>query len=283
MLGKWLIILMFLNPVLGYTQRFHFGVSGGAAAYNGDLTDEIFPKKVTNGFIGISFNYEVNDQILIRIQGLYSVVGGSDRFSKDSSLRVRNLSFETVLMEGSILAEYYLLNLYERKLSPYFFTGLALYHFDPYTYDGSNQKVYLKPLSTEGQGLPGYNNPKPYSLTQLAIPIGGGIKFALSPSIRIGIEGGLRKLFTDYLDDVSTNYADENDLRNARGQLAVDLSYRADEAGGSVLYPAKGEQRGSPKNKDYYYFTGIHLTYKVGQQQETRNYKKAKFGCPVVY
>jgi hypothetical protein len=277
------MILILLEPFLGYTQKFHVGVFGGAAAYNGDLTAEIFPKKVTNGVVGISFNYEISDQILLRVQGMYSVIGGNDRFSKDSGLRVRNLSFETVLMEGSISAEYYLLNLYERKFSPYVFAGLAVYHFNPYTYFGNTQKVYLKPLSTEGQGLPGYNNPKQYSLTQAAIPVGGGIKFAVSPSIRIGIEGGLRKLFTDYLDDVSANYADENDLRNAKGQLAVDISYRADEAGGSVLYPAKGEQRGSPKNKDYYYFTGIHLTYKVGQQRESVPYKKGRFGCPVVY
>ncbi len=101
-------------------------------------------------------------------------------------------------------------------------------------------RVYLKPLSTEGEGLPGYPDRKPYSLTQLAIPFGGGVKFAITNDWHIGLEVGLRKLFTDYLDDVSSTYADPNDLLTAKGQLAVDLSYRGDEVvGGDPVYPTK--------------------------------------------
>jgi hypothetical protein len=59
-------------------------------------------------------------------------------------------------------------------------------------------------LSTEGQGI--YPDKKPYSLWQPTIPFGGGVKFAITENLRIGFEIGLRKLFTDYLDDVSTSY-----------------------------------------------------------------------------
>ena len=61
----------------------------------------------------------------------------------------------------------------------------------------------LQPLGTEGEGF--YKGEKKYNLTQLAIPIGGGFKYAISNNVRIGIEVGFRKLFTDYLDDVSEN------------------------------------------------------------------------------
>src|SRR6185295_9077554 len=99
----------------------------------------------------------------------------------------------------------------------------------------------------EGQGIAGYQR-SPYALTQFAIPLGGGVKYALTSNIHTGLEIGIRKLFTDYLDDVSTTYADPNDLLAAKGQLAVDMSYRGDEiAGGDPNYPTKGAQRGGSK------------------------------------
>ena len=273
---------------LVFAQRFHIGVYGGVAAYNGDLTDKIFPKKVTNGAIGITANYELTDNIMLRGGYTYTVVGGADRFSKDSSLVARNLSFETSISEFSLVGEYYLLNLYENRISPYIYAGLALYHFNPYAFNGGTDKIYLKPLSTEGQGLPGYADRKPYSLTQAAIPFGGGVKFAVTDNLHLGLEVGLRKLFTDYLDDVSTSYADPNDLLAGRGQLAVDMSYRGDDVGNPV-YPAKGAQRGGSQKDDTYYFTGLHLTYRLGSSNGGRGLfggggrkgNKNSMGCPV--
>lgn len=259
----WILILLLSTINTVFAQRFHIGVFGGLAAYNGDLTDKIFPKKVTNGAIGITANYELTDNIMLRAGYTYTVVGGADRYSSKPELVARNLSFESSISEFSLVGEYYLLNLYENRISPYAFAGLALYHFDPYAFNGGTEKIYLKPLSTEGQGLPGYADRKPYSLTQAAIPVGAGVKFAVTDNLHVGLELGLRKLFTDYLDDVSTNYADPNDLLAGRGQLAVDMSYRGDDVG-NPAYPAKGAQRGSAKHKDTYYFTGLHLTYRLG-------------------
>jgi len=280
LLGNFLLLSLF-----GFSQKLHLGVFGGAAAYNGDLVEKLFPKKLTNGVIGITASYELQDQIFIRAGFNYSVVGGDDKYSGDTALLHRNLSFETSIAEFSLVGEYYLSNLYEQKFSPYLFGGLAVYHFDPYAYDQAGQQVYLKPLSTEGQGLSQYPDRKPYSLTQLAIPIGGGVKYAFSDNIRLGLELGLRKLFTDYLDDVSTNYADYNELLSAKGQLAVDMAYRGDETvGGNPNNPAKNAMRGSPGHKDWYYFAGLHLTFRIGGGGGGFNFLggKKKFGCPGV-
>ncbi len=273
-----LIISLALVVAMASAQKVHVGVFGGLAAYNGDLTEKLFPKKVTNGAIGITANYELTDNIMLRAGVTYSIVGGADRFSSDSVLRARNLAFETKLLEFSLVGEYYLLNLYDQKYSPYVFAGLAVFSFDPYAFDINNNQVYLKPLSTEGQGVLGYST-KPYKLTQIAIPFGGGVKFAVTDNIRVGLEMGIRKTFTDYLDDVSTFYADEADLLAAKGQQAVDMAYRGDEVGAGP-YPSKGVQRGG-KNKDYYYFTGIHLTFKFGSGYGGGGGgKKSRTGCP---
>ena len=152
--------------------------------------------------------------------------------------------------------QYYITPLADHALTPYVFAGVAIYHFNPYTYDTSGSKVYLKSLSTEGEGfVPGRNN---YNLTQFAVPIGAGVKLSLTDKINVGLEVGFRKLFTDYLDDVSTTYVDQSLLLVNRGAKAVELAYRGDELkNGSLQYPAAGMQSGSAKNKDLYYFTGL--------------------------
>lgn len=278
-----LILVLFFN-LYATAQQLHVGVFGGLAAYNGDLTDKIYPKKVTNGAIGITVNYELTDQIFIRGGFTYAIVGGADRFNKDTELIKRNLSFETRVHEFSVAGEYYLFNLYERKLSPYGFLGLAVFKFNPYAFDAAKNRIFLQTLSTEGQGIAGYAA-KQYKLTQLAIPFGGGLKYAINDNLRVGLELGMRKLFTDYLDDVSGNYTDPNDLLAAKGQLAVDMSYRGDEVPtGSPNYPTKGAQRGSPKSKDFYYFTGIHLTMRIGGNGGGGGGfgggRKSRMGCP---
>ncbi|HLG39313.1 MAG TPA: DUF6089 family protein [Chitinophagaceae bacterium] len=279
----FLTSLLFASSIIS-AQRLHIGAFGGLAAYNGDLVDRIFPKKVTNGAIGITVNYELRDQIMLRGGITYSIVGGADRYGHDPELIARNLSFETKIVEFSAIGEYYFFNLYDRRYSPYIFAGLAVYHFDPYTYYNNN-KVYLKPLSTEGQGLPGYPARKPYALTQPAIPFGAGIKFVINDRLRVGLEVGVRKLFTDYLDDVSSLYADPNDLLAAKGQLSVDLSYRGDELPrGDPSYPPKAYIRGGEKYKDIYYFTGLHLTYRLGGGVGTSAFgrKNKRLNCPTV-
>jgi hypothetical protein len=272
-------IIFILAVSVAHSQRLHVGIFGGLAAYNGDLTEEIFPKKVTNGAIGVTANYQLTPRIVLRGGLTYAVVGGADRFSNSDERKQRNLSFETSVIELSAVGEYYLLDMEATRFSPYIFTGVAGYHFNPYAFNvnDNNRKVFLQPLGTEGQGIDGYPL-KPYKLTQFAVPFGGGVKFALTENWRIGIEGGLRILFTDHFDDVSTSFPDEADLLAARGQLAVDMSYRGDEVGSGPAYPVKGYQRGGAEAKDYYYFTGIHLTYRMGGG---KGGGPNKTGCPV--
>ena len=281
-----LFILFLLNVLFVPAQRVFIGVAGGLSNYNGDLLDQLYHKKLTNGFIGLTVHYELQDQILLRGAYNFARVDGSDIYSEKEDLRMRNLHFESAISEFSIVGEYYLFNLYERRFSPYGFVGLGIFHFDPYTYDSAGTKVFLKPLSTEGQGI--YPDKKPYSLWQPTIPFGGGVKFAISENLRIGFEIGIRKTFTDYLDDVSTSYPDQNDLLAARGQTAVDFSYRSDEvSGGNAAFPTKATQRGGAEQKDMYYFTGLNIMFRPsfggGGSNRNRGFgKKGKYGCPTV-
>lgn len=262
--------------------QLQIGIFGGVAGYNGDLTDKVFqnPKAA----FGLTVGYEITTRINVRAGFTYGKVGAADSLSDQSDLRLRNLSFQTSIAEFSLVGEYNIFDMDVRPFSPYVFAGLGVYRFNPYTFDRNGNQVYLQPLGTEGQGLSGYPDEQ-YSLTQLALPFGGGLKYNISDNFRIALEFGMRKLFTDYLDDVSGGYADPNDLFANRGQQSVELSYRGDEVpGGDLNYPVKGFTRGSPKYKDYYYFTGIHLTYRFqtgdGSGFSRARGKNKRYGCP---
>jgi hypothetical protein len=118
--------------------------------------------------------------------------------------------------------------------------------------------VELQPLGTEGQGsdLSSKNN---YSLTQLCIPLGVGVKFALGKKAALSLEYGIRKTFTDYLDDVgSGSYVDPSLLSVANGPLAADLSNRS-------LDGDRFGKRGNASTKDWYTFFGGSLTFRLGK------------------
>jgi opacity protein-like surface antigen len=283
-----LLFLFLLYAKAGFSQ-LHFGLFAGTANYVGDLNDK--PFKRTKPAVGVSLNYEVSDRFMLRSGFTFAKVEGGDQFSGSTFLKQnRNLSFKSDIAELNLIGELTAFNLYNIRWSPYIFGGIAFYHFNPYTFDTSGTEVFLQPLSTEGQGLAEFPNRQPYKLNQWAIPFGGGFKYNLSDNVRVGLEIGFRRLFTDYLDDVSTNYVDENILLAGRGPQAVRLAYRGGEVPGEANnypdagYPTKDAQRGSPKAKDWYYFTGLHLTFRLGNGNggSASSRKNKSYGCPTV-
>jgi hypothetical protein len=91
-----------------------------------------------------------------------------------------------------------------------------------------------------------------------------GVKYAASDNVIIGFEFSQRKTFTDYLDDVSSFYVDHATLLAARGPKAVEMAYRGiGSPTSSAPYPAHGEQRGTPTEMDWYYFSGLNIEIKL--------------------
>jgi len=95
----------------------------------------------------------------------------------------RNLSFRSHVFEAAVIGEIIPYN-FElgggyadySVLSPYALIGIGVFNFNPQAfYDSTNSWIDLKPLATEGQGL--VAGREPYSLTQIMIPIGFGLKW----------------------------------------------------------------------------------------------------------
>lgn len=236
----------------------------GLINYQGDLNPSSFTLGRSKLAIGLTFRQPLSPRLAIRSGILIGQLEAADRYNR-TYLQPRNLSFQTSLQEAHVGLELNFFKISSSRFTPYIYGGLAVFHFDPWAYDNSGNKTFLKPLSTEGQGLAEFPGQKPYRLTQLALPFGVGVKYRASDNVTVGLEFSQRKTFTDYLDDVSSHYVDRQTLLTAKGSKAVEMAYRGlPAANASAAYPASGEQRGTPSEMDWYYFTGLHLEIRLG-------------------
>ncbi len=262
---KFLVLLAALLPLTVMSQRWHITGFGGLSNYQGDFQEKRVTTNQSHFGFGLGVQYEINGHVSLRSGLLYGKISGDDKLNKQEDLRLRNLNFTSKLLEGNLLAEFRLFDLDEKRFTPFVFAGLAVFGYDPYTYDTLGQKYYLQPYSTEGQGLDAYPDLKPYQRVQVSVPFGGGIKFRVNDQVTLGYEIGLRKTFTDYLDDLSKRYVDRDALLAERGPKAVELAYRGGELkDGSPVYPEAGTVRGGEDVKDWYYFQGITVSFRLG-------------------
>src|SRR5882724_1477192 len=259
-----MLLLGVLLPTLLHAQQVSLDLSGGISNYQGDLQQKRFTTDQSRGAFGIGIRYGLGDHFDVRSNFTYARIGAADKFGTSSTLKLRNLSFESKITEGNLLLDYNILSLNNHKITPYVFAGVAIFHFNPYAYDSLGNRVYLKPLSTEGEGLAQYPDRKSYHLTQMAIPFGAGIRWRVSESVVLSYEIGLRKTFTDYLDDVSTTYVDQGVLLAAKGAQATEMAYRGGELKNGTTYPPDGSIRGGSKFKDWYYISGVTVSINLG-------------------
>jgi hypothetical protein len=254
------IVFMFIvNSCVA--QQWQAEIMGGLSGYNGDLTHSSF--KGMGPAIAANIKYLLpNDFLLLRAGISFGTISGSDKNSSDPSIQPRNLNFKSDVFEGNLCLEVNLLDPTEYIGYPYIFAGVGIFHFNPYTYDNNNQKTYLQPLGTEGQGLAAYPNRAVYSLTQFCVPFGVGWKQKINEKFDLIYELGFRYTNTDYLDDVSTTYANPQILLQSRGPIAEQLAWRYVKPAIAVT----GMIRGNPQARDWYYMTGLKFCYKFGGQ-----------------
>lgn len=283
---KLLLLSIFMSFIVHvHAQKFSVDLFGGFSNYQGDLQEKKFTTDQSKLAFSLGLRYHLTDQLSVRTNLTLGKIAASDSKNKKPALQQRNLSFESKITEGNVLLDYSFFSLNDRKFTPYVFGGVALFHFNPYAFDSLGNKVFLKPLSTEGEGLSQYPDRKNYHLTQFAIPFGAGVRWRVNDNVVLGYEIGMRKTFTDYLDDVSTTYVDPTILLAAKGAKAVEMSYRGGELkNGNTTYPAAGTIRGSAKYKDWYYFSGISVSIGINNRGEKAfngsGRGKGRIDCP---
>ena len=255
-----LIFMFIVNSC--FAQQWQAEIMAGVTGYNGDLAKSSLDFKTMGPGIGVNVKYLFpNNFLLLRAGISYGTVKADDKNNSDPAVSVRNLNFKSAITEGNLILEVNILDPEEYIGLPYVFAGVGVFHFNPYTNDNSGQKTYLQPLGTEGQGLVAYPNRLQYSLTQFCIPFGLGWKQKINDRYEIAWELGIRYTNTDYLDDVSSTYADPAILLASRGPVAEQLAYRQVNPSKATI----GGQRGNPQANDWYYSTGVKFCIKLGE------------------
>jgi hypothetical protein len=307
MIKKVVFLFMFLPGLMmaqqWKKQKREIILGMGAANFLGDLggSDQIgtyFLKDLefsqTKAHVQGGFRYRFTPTISAKAAFSYARVSGSDRLTKEPARRNRDLEFRSDIWEVSAQFEYALIEEHIKgryirgktkfPVNIYLFGGLGFLHFNPKSrVNFQGPWIALQPLGTEGQGLEGGG--KKYIRYTLCIPVGIGFKYPITNQWHIGLEYGLRKSFSDYIDDVSGVYYDRGKIGEARGDQALyfadpasyDTPYSTDKkafASKTDVYTADGrkrisggtnpgQRRGNSSKDDSYMFATLSVSYKL--------------------
>ncbi len=283
---------------IGVGPMFFLGDLGGSPGVGrGFVKDVDF--SLTKLATGVFLSYHPNEWLNFRVALNHGVVEGDDaettlKGGREISRYNRNLHFKSHIWEAFVAAEVYPTVFFERhddlkgKLRPYGLIGIGGFRFNPKAKDNNGNWVALQPLRTEGQGMAEYPDRKPYSLFQMEIPMGLGIKYYVTDKMYVGLELIHRQLFTDYIDDVSTNYIDpihfDTYLTPANAALAKQMNNRQLNINpGSNPGRIEGVQRGDPKDNDSFFSTLLKVGIRFNEGDSPNKRARRQLRCPVFY
>lgn len=319
----FIFLLSFLFSVKSFSQSVIFqtgkviweaGLNVGPSFFLGDLGG--------NAGKGTRFIKDVNLQFTNIMKGVYIAAYPADWFGfrvaiQTGSLQAddaavttkgvdelwrkqRNLDFRSNISEIYAAAEIFPLMLFpviaemNPRMRPYGVIGIGMFRFNPQgsLTDANGTKTWydLHPLRTEGEGMTEYPNKKPYSLTQYNIPMGAGIKYFLSDRFNISTEVLYRKSFTDYIDDVSTEYIDPALFDKYLSPTDAAIARQIHDKVYGIVTPgvtryAPGTQRGNPRQDDAYFSFLMKFGVRLGPIYESDIQRKAahQLRCPAKF
>lgn len=256
----FLFIILLLLPYLSMAQRYHptgvearelIAVGAGTTSYYGDIDGTAaFPDGSPH--IALTYEYRFLSHLGLRAAGSWYRLAASDAQSSKPDLQDRNLTFHSSNWELSLQAAAYLFPLeptlwwQRKKLNAYALIGLGITAYNPKA-DYQGQAWELRSMQTEGVA---------YGRTAIVVPFGAGLQIRLSPQLDAALQLSYHRSFTDYLDDVSTQYQDQELFDNP---TAVALADRKPEIG---LSPAQaGAIRGNPEVADSYAMLSLRTVY----------------------
>jgi len=247
-----LLLLVVATFIVGntYAQTLEVGGFIGTSYYNGELNPGL-PYNQTQFAYGGLVRYNINSRWAAKFSYYRGNLQGSD--ATGGSVINRDLNFKSKINDFSLVAEFnfweYFTGSKKSFITPFIFGGISYFTFNSTSFGGAD----LHAAGTEGQNV-GFAGRSPYKQYSFAFPFGFGFKYSISKRLGLTFEWGMRKTFTDYIDDISTTYYFDAPAVNApdANQLLSDPTMSHDAY----------VQRGDDKTNDWYNYTGITITYK---------------------
>ncbi|MEO8819972.1 MAG: hypothetical protein ABI374_03955 [Ginsengibacter sp.] len=280
--------------ISGENVKYEVGFNIGPSFFLGDLgghkgkgkrfiKDVNFP--LTQLMTGVFATCYPNKWLGIRAAAQYGKLSSEDKIintkgNDELYRKQRNLDFRSNIGEVYLAAEIFPTMLLHKnepdfapRIVPYVVLGVGYFHFNPQgsLTDANGKKTwyYLRPLHTEGEGFPEYPERKEYSLSQINIPMGLGMKYFLSDRVNISFEILLRKSFTDYIDDVSTTYINPDLFNKYLSPKDAVIARQIADKVFAIVNPglsrnSPGTQRGNPNQNDSYFTTFLKFGIRLG-------------------
>jgi hypothetical protein len=239
-----------------YKNIMTIGGNIGPVHYLGDLSPKPtlrFLRPALNAYVKKTFfPYDFT----LKLNYNFSFLTASDKSSRDSIQRIRNLSFSSIIHEFSISMQTSVIS-FKRKnytYSLYASFGIGAFAFNPFTYDGTN-KVYLRNLGTEGQFSYLPNKQKPYSLRGISFPIGIGIQSNKKSVKTWFLELNYRFTNTGYIDDVFSKYAGFESFQPSGESYNSILASKLQNRSKNIDFGIRGTTRGNEKSDHFFTIT----------------------------
>ncbi len=240
----------FADTARYFEKTTELGLFLGTFRYYGDLSpDGLSNPKNLKPSAGLFVRKHLWPQMALRGHAIFGKIAARDRdYTEPFWRQERNWAFETSISEISLQAEWDIfgkkrfrrvdtlsyeldrykqiayINRFKSMIAPYLYVGGSLV-MSKATTTFDQQYLEISGLLARAQA-----DQRLASSTQknIALTIGGGVNIDLSRKWMLGLEGGARPAFSDYLDGVS--------------------------------------QSGNPNKPDWYWVFGLNLAYRIGKQ-----------------
>jgi hypothetical protein len=311
------VMAQFYPRSAGYWRQNRVEIIGqlGANVFRGDVGQGVGADRNGLGSLdlwnplrftaNLGARYFVTRNVAIRGSFTLGRLYSADEDGNERTRINRNLRFRTDYIDANAIVELHILR--ERtafrsavrgsrgkagfSVGVYTFGGIGIMAFnpkaqvyDPETNSWGGSWHALQPLGTEGQLLEGGEGK--YSRIAATFPFGIGIRKSITRNISVGLEMAYVFTTTDYLDDVSTTYANLDALA-AQNPLAAQL---ADPSIGRTWTPeqieaanlgftpnaswtGEGQLRGHDGANDAYLYTVFNIVLRLPSGPKVAGYK----------
>jgi hypothetical protein len=230
-LACFLCVLFILNVSNAEAQnkssKYELGIAVGAFVYQGDLTPHrLGSLKTLRPGIIVHGSRKINATMALRLNlSIASLRGDDSKYNVPAYRQQRNFKFSTPLIELSPQLVWSPWGWEEvgPKISPYVFGGVGLSYLRIRPdWSNFNASHFILEENLPARIAEDIAHGTPRLLP--VIPVGAGIRYAISPKLVMNAELSYRTTFTDYLDGFSK--AANPNLKDKYYSVSVGVIYR---------------------------------------------------------